>query len=92
MLLTQAGLMGVFTAMDVLVFYFFWELAVIPVYFLCSRWGGEKRIQATFKFFVYTFAGSLLMLIGIMYVYMHTTSTAFSDHSFAMNAFYGAKL
>jgi len=92
MLLTQAGLMGVFTAMDVLIFYFFWELAVIPVYFLCSRWGGEKRIQATFKFFVYTFAGSLLMLIGIMYVYMHTIPTAYSDHSFAMNAFYGAKL
>ena len=92
MLLTQAGLMGVFTAMDVLVFYFFWELAVIPVYFLCSRWGGERRIQATFKFFVYTFAGSLLMLVGIIYVYMHTDPTAFADHSFAMNAFYTVKL
>ena len=92
MLLTQAGLMGVFTAMDVLVFYFFWELAVIPAYFLCSRWGGERRIQATFKFFVYTFAGSLLMLIGIIYVYMHTAPTAFADHSFSMNAFYSAAL
>lgn len=92
MLLTQAGLMGVFSAMDVLVFYIFWELAVIPVYFLCSRWGGEKRIQATFKFFVYTFAGSLLMLIGIIYVYQHTTGTNFAEHSFAMNAFYTAKL
>lgn len=57
MLLTQSGLMGVFAAMDVLVFYFFWELAVIPAYFLSSRWGGERRIQATFKFFVYTFTG-----------------------------------
>ncbi len=92
MLLTQAGLMGVFTALDVLVFYIFWELAVIPVYFLCSRWGGEKRIPATFKFFVYTFAGSLLMLIGIIYVYQHTAGTAFSEHSFAMNAFYSAAL
>jgi NADH-quinone oxidoreductase subunit M len=92
MLLTQAGLMGVFTAMDLLVFYFFWELAVIPVYFLCSRWGGERRIQATFKFFVYTFAGSLLMLVGIIYVYMHTYPTAFADHSFAMNAIYSALL
>ena len=92
MLLTQAGLMGVFTALDVLVFYIFWELAVIPVYFLCSRWGGEKRIQATFKFFVYTFAGSLLMLIGIIYVYQHTAGTVFSEHSFAMNAFYSAVL
>ncbi|HMK05677.1 MAG TPA: NADH-quinone oxidoreductase subunit M [Ferruginibacter sp.] len=92
MLLTQSGLMGVFSAMDVLIFYFFWELAVIPAYFLCSRWGGERRIQATFKFFVYTFTGSLLMLVGIIYVYMHTNGTQFSDHSFAMNAFYGVQL
>ncbi len=92
MLITQAGLMGVFTAMDLLVFYFFWELAVIPVYFLCSRWGGEKRIQATFKFFVYTFTGSLLMLVGIIYVYMHTAATPFAEHSFSMNAVYSALL
>jgi NADH-quinone oxidoreductase subunit M len=92
MLLTQAGLMGVFTAMDLLVFYFFWELAVIPAYFLCSRWGGERRIQATFKFFVYTFTGSLLMLVGIIYVYMHTVPTAFAEHSFARNAVYSAAL
>jgi NADH-quinone oxidoreductase subunit M len=92
MLLTQAGLMGVFTAMDALVFYFFWELALIPVYFLCSRWGGEKRIQATFKFFVYTFAGSLLMLIGIIYVYTNTLPSEFSPHSFSLNAFYTVQL
>jgi NADH-quinone oxidoreductase subunit M len=90
MLLTQAGLMGVFTAYDALLFYFFWELALIPIYFLSSRWGGEKRIQATFKFFVYTFAGSLLMLVGIIYVYMHTTGTQLSGHSFGLNAFYAA--
>jgi NADH-quinone oxidoreductase subunit M len=96
MLLSQSGLMGVFCAMDALVFYFFWELALVPVYFLCSRWGGEKRIQATFKFFVYTFAGSLLMLIGIIYVYQHTTvppyPTPFSIHSFSLNAFHNAKI
>ena len=92
MLLTQSGLMGVFTAMDVLIFYFFWELAIIPAYFLCSRWGGERRIQATFKFFVYTFAGSLLMLVGIIYIYMQTAPTALADHSFAMNAFYSVTL
>ncbi|HWJ27635.1 MAG TPA: proton-conducting transporter membrane subunit, partial [Flavisolibacter sp.] len=62
MLLTQAGLIGVFTSMDALLFYFFWELALIPVYFLCSGWGGERRIQVTFKFFIYTFTGSVLML------------------------------
>ncbi|MEZ5028626.1 MAG: NADH-quinone oxidoreductase subunit M [Ferruginibacter sp.] len=92
MLLTQSGMMGVFAAMDVLVFYIFWELAVIPIYFLCSRWGEERRIQATFKFFVYTFAGSLLMLIGILYVYMHTAGTDYASHSFSMNAFYAALL
>ena len=97
MLLTQAGLMGVFLAWDALVFYFFWELALIPVYFLCSMWGGEKRIQATFKFFVYTFAGSLLMLIGIIYVYLHTPERAFADghisqHSFALQSFMHAVL
>jgi NADH-quinone oxidoreductase subunit M len=89
MLLTQAGLMGVFVAIDALVFYFFWELALIPAYFLCSRWGGEKRIQATFKFFIYTFAGSLLMLVGIIYVYLQTPAlSAAAEHSFSLRAFY----
>ena len=87
MLLTQAGLMGVFTAMDALLFYFFWELALIPIYFLCSQWGGERRIQVTFKFFVYTFTGSVLMLIGLLYLYFQT-----SDHSFAIESFYRLSL
>jgi len=77
MLLTQAGLMGVFLAHDLLLFYFFWELALIPVYFLCSTWGGEKRIPVTFKFFVYTFLGSLLMLSGIIYIYLQTPNRTF---------------
>jgi NADH-quinone oxidoreductase subunit M len=89
--------MGVFMALDALTFYFFWELALIPVYFLCSKWGGESRIQATFKFFVYTFAGSLLMLIGIIYVYLHTGTKGFEDgvivnHSFSLVSFYNANL
>lgn len=93
MLLTQAGIMGVFVATDALLFYFFWELALIPIYFLCSRWGGEKRIHATFKFFVYTFLGSLLMLVGIIFVYVHTSPvSADSAHSFSINAFYNAVL
>jgi NADH-quinone oxidoreductase subunit M len=83
MLLAQAGLIGVFTSMDALAFYFFWELALIPVYFLCSGWGGEKRIQATFKFFIYTFTGSVLMLIGLLYLYYQTP-----DKSFAIESFY----
>jgi NADH-quinone oxidoreductase subunit M len=92
MLLSQAGLMGVFTAMDALTFYFFWELALIPVYFLSSRWGGERRIQATFKFFVYTFAGSLLMLIGIIYIYLHTQGNDANGHSFYLGSFLKATL
>jgi len=83
MLLSQSGLMGVFLSTDALLFYFFWELALIPVYFLSSQWGGERRIQATFKFFIYTFTGSLLMLIGIIWLYLHT-----ADHSFSMKSFY----
>lgn len=87
MLLTQAGMMGVFLAMDALLFYFFWELALIPAYFLCSQWGGPKRIQVTFKFFIYTFVGSLLMLVGILYIYSHT-----KDNSFDIASFYTATL
>jgi len=92
MLLSQAGLMGVFVAIDALIFYFFWELALIPVYFLCSRWGGERRIAATWKFFIYTFVSSLLMLVGIIYVYLQTGPTQFSDHSFSIAAFYKANI
>ena len=88
LLLMQAGMMGVFLASDCLVFYFFWELALIPTYFLCSIWGGERRIQATFKFFIYTFLGSLLMLIGILYLYFKTPG----EHSFALQSFYNLKL
>jgi NADH-quinone oxidoreductase subunit M len=82
LLLSQAGLMGVFLAYDALLFYVFWELALIPVYFLCSRWGGEKRIPVTFKFFIYTFVGSLMMLAGLIYLSMQTpgvTSYAWAD-------------
>jgi NADH-quinone oxidoreductase subunit M len=87
MLLSQAGLIGVFTAYDALLFYVFWELALIPVYFLCSMWGGERAVPVTFKFFVYTFAGSLLMLVGIIYIYFLTP-----EHSFSWSAFTSAQI
>ncbi|HWI90924.1 MAG TPA: NADH-quinone oxidoreductase subunit M [Flavisolibacter sp.] len=87
MLLTQAGLIGVFIATDALLFYFFWELALIPVYFLCSGWGHEKRIPVTFKFFVYTFTASVVMLVAILYLYFQTP-----DHSFSIQSFYALKL
>jgi len=87
MLLAQAGMMGVFLATDALLFYFCWELALIPMYFLCSQWGGEKRIPVTFKFFIYTFIGSLLMLIGILYI-----QSKAPGHSFSLEAFMDTKL
>jgi NADH-quinone oxidoreductase subunit M len=83
MQLMQAGIMGVFLANDALLFYFFWELALIPAYFLCSIWGGEKRIAVTFKFFIYTFVGSLIMLLGIIYIYLNTAGS----HSFSWESF-----
>jgi NADH-quinone oxidoreductase subunit M len=87
MLLMQAGLFGVFVAADALLFYFFWELALIPAYFLCSTWGGERRIAVTFKFFVYTFLGSVLMLIALLSVYNNTPG-----HSFDIESFYRATI
>lgn len=90
MLLTQAGITGVFLAYDALLFYFFWELALVPVYFLCSRWGGEKRIPVTFKFFVYTFAGSLMMLAGI--IYLSTLTPGANSYSWANITKAGAHL
>lgn len=86
-MLAYSGMMGVFLAADGLLFYFFWELALIPVYFLCSKWGGEKRLAITFKFFLYTFIGSLLMLAGLVYLYFHT-----SDQRFALESLYNANL
>ena len=90
MLLSQAGLMGVFLASDALLFYVFWELALIPVYFLCSQWGGEKRIAVTFKFFVYTFVGSLMMLAGLIYLSLQTGGSP--DYSWAAITHAGASL
>ena len=87
MLLGQAGLMGVFVAADALLFYFFWELALIPMYFIASIWGGEKRIRVTFKFFIYTFIGSVLMLVGILILQSKT-----ANHSFSIQAFNSLQL
>lgn len=91
MLLAQAGMMGVFLATDALLFYFCWELALIPMYFLCSQWGGEKRIAVTFKFFLYTFVGSLLMLIGILYVQAHSPGHSFSLEAFIKSGLTGSQ-
>ena len=66
LLLTEWALIGVFIAIDMLLFYVFWEAVLIPMYLLIGIWGYERRIYATIKFFLYTLAGGLLMLIGIV--------------------------
>lgn len=79
-LLMQFGLLGVFTSLDGLLFYIFWEVTLIPIWFIAGIWGQEdKRIKFTTKFFVYTFVGSLFMLIGLIYVYNHSASFALTD-------------
>ncbi|MGV8915273.1 MAG: complex I subunit 4 family protein [Kaistella sp.] len=79
-LLMQFGLIGVFTALDGLLFYVFWEVTLIPIWLIAGIWGQEnKKIQFTTKFFVYTFVGSLFMLIGLIYVYTNSASFALTD-------------
>ncbi len=74
MLLLQTGIIGVFSAMDLFLFYVFFELTLVPMYFIVGIWGGERRIYAAVKFFLYTAFGSLLMLVGILYLYVQARS------------------
>ncbi len=69
MFLLEGAVIGVFSSLNVILFYIFWELVLIPMYFIIGIWGGEKRIYATFKFVIYTMVGSLLMLVAIIYFY-----------------------
>jgi NADH-quinone oxidoreductase subunit M len=69
LLLLEFGLIGVFVALDLFLFYVFWEIALVPMYFLIGIWGHDRRIYAAVKFFLYTMAGSVLMLGAIIYLY-----------------------
>ena len=68
LLFLEAGMVGVFAALDLFVFYLFWEAMLIPMYFLIGIWGGPRRVYAALKFFIYTMAGSVLMLAAILWV------------------------
>ena len=68
LLLLEAGMLGVFCSLDLFLFYIFWELILIPMYFIIGIWGGERRIYAAVKFFIYTLAGSLFMLVAIIWL------------------------
>ena len=70
LLVLTTGMLGVFMAMDLFVFYVFWELMLIPMYFIIGMWGGERRLYAAIKFFIYTFVGSLVMLVAILVMYL----------------------
>ena len=72
LLLLEFGLVGVFAALDMFLFYVFWEVSLVPMYFLIGIWGHERRIYAAVKFFLYTMAGSVLMLAAIIYLYNKT--------------------
>jgi NADH-quinone oxidoreductase subunit M len=68
MLLLEWAMLGVFVAQDLVIFYIFWEVTLVPMYFLVGIWGGENRVYAAIKFFLYTMAGSILMLLAVLYV------------------------
>jgi len=80
-LFTQAALTGVFLAQNAFLFYIFWELTLIPLYFILLLWGGEDRRNVTFKFFIYTLTGSLFLLFGIIYLYSLTPGVHTTDFS-----------
>jgi NADH-quinone oxidoreductase subunit M len=85
-LFMEMALLGVFCALDGFLFYIFWEMALIPIYFICLRWGGVNRGPVTLKFFIYTLSGSLIMLIGLIYLYFQTPGS----HTFNIQALYVA--
>lgn len=83
MLMLEAAVIGVFVATDLFLFYVFFELTLVPMYFIVGVWGGERRIYAAIKFFLYTAFGSLLMLVGILYLFWKA-KTLFGVPTFAI--------
>ena len=70
-LILQTGMLGVFMALDFFLFFVFWEAMLVPMYLLIGIWGGPRKLYAAIKFFLYTLAGSVLMLLGILFLYFH---------------------
>src|SRR5947208_14612880 len=70
-LLLETAMLGVFVAQDLFLFYVFWEVSLVPMYFIIGIWGSEQRIYAAVKFFLYTMAGSILMLLAILWMGNH---------------------
>jgi NADH-quinone oxidoreductase subunit M len=92
MLLLETGMIGVFVALDLVLFYVFWEGMLIPMYFLIGIWGGPRRIYATIKFFLYTMAGGVLMLVGIIALYFLSGSRPGGEYTFNLLKLIGLEL
>jgi len=87
LLFLEVAMIGVFVSLDVILFYIFWEFSLVPMLYIIGAWGGERRLYATIKFFIYTFAGSLVMLVGILFMaYLYHES--FGVWSFALTDWY----
>ncbi|MFL5549371.1 MAG: NuoM family protein, partial [Gemmatimonadaceae bacterium] len=83
LLILTTGMLGVFVARDLFLFYVMWEVMLVPMYFIIGIWGGERRIYASIKFFIYTMLPSLLMLVAIIYLGLHTrAATGTPDFSY----------
>ena len=79
LLFLQTAMLGTFFARDMLLFYVFWEAMLIPMYFIIGIWGGQRRIYAAVKFFIFTMVGSVFMLVGILYLYFQAGSMDLAD-------------
>ena len=86
-LLLETGMLGTFLALDLFLFYIFWEIVLVPMYFLIGIWGGPRREYAAIKFFLYTLAGSLIMLLGILALYFNSNPHTFDWTELAKNSF-----
>lgn len=91
-LLLEVGMMGVFLAQDLFLFYIFWEFTLVPMYFLIGLWGGPRRVYAAVKFFLYTMAGSVLMLLAILYLGIKTETFNLPDMLLRLPALYASTI
>jgi NADH-quinone oxidoreductase subunit M len=88
----QAAMLGSFLAIDAILFYVFWEMSLVPMYFIVGVWGGARRIYATVKFFIYTMAGSVLMLLAIIFMMRLTPEVTGGNISASLLDFYKLKI
>src|SRR5664279_5547840 len=90
LLLLEVGMLGAFISLDLFLFYIFWEVMLIPMYFMIGIWGGKNKIYAAVKFFVYTMVGSLLMLVALIFLYFKGMQAGITD--FGLLQFFSLKL